>query len=141
MKRGVDYIGVGTGAMIVNESGELFLAKRGEKASSERGLWEFPGGGADYGETLSQALIREIYEEYGITIETGELLGVIDDIRPDENQHWISIAYLCRMVSGEPAICEPEKCTEIGWFKPDSLPENLTFSSRICLEAYLKHRS
>jgi 8-oxo-dGTP pyrophosphatase MutT (NUDIX family) len=52
MKRGIDYIGVGVGAIIVNRTGELFLAKRGPLAKNERGLWEFPGGSVEFGETL-----------------------------------------------------------------------------------------
>ncbi len=44
MKAGVDFVGVGVGAMIVDPRGRLFLAKRGEKAKNERGCWEFTGG-------------------------------------------------------------------------------------------------
>jgi 8-oxo-dGTP diphosphatase len=129
MKRGIDYIGVGVGAIIVNERGELFLARRGPAAKNERGLWEFPGGGVEFGETLRDALRREIMEEYGIEIETGELLDVDDHILPDEHQHWVSPTFICRIVSGDPVIREPGKCTEIGWFAPDAVPHELTVIS------------
>ena len=75
MKRGVDYIGVGVGAIIVDDKGRVFLAKRGAKAQNERGLWEFPGGAVEFGETLRDALKREIREEYGVTIEVGDQIG------------------------------------------------------------------
>ena len=39
---GTDYIGVGVGAIVVNDAGELFLSQRGEAATNERGAWEFP---------------------------------------------------------------------------------------------------
>jgi len=42
MKRGIDYIGVGVGAIIINERRELFLAQRGPLAKNERSLWEIP---------------------------------------------------------------------------------------------------
>src|SRR5438093_13757333 len=84
MKRGVDYIGVGVGAIIVDERGRLFLARRGPSAKNERGLWEFPGGSVEFGERLADALRREIREEYGVEIEVGELLDVVDHILPDE---------------------------------------------------------
>ncbi len=42
MKRGIDFIGVGVGAILVNERGEVFMARRGPKAKNERGLWESP---------------------------------------------------------------------------------------------------
>jgi len=138
MKRGVDYIGVGVGALIVNERGELFLARRGPLAKNERGLWEFPGGSVEYGERLEDALKREIREEYGLEIEVGELLDVVDHILPDEGQHWVSPTYICKPVSGDPKILEPGKCTEIGWFPPDQAPGDLTIISRQNLENYLK---
>ena len=45
MIEGRDHIGVGVGAMILNEEGLIYLAKRGPAARNERGAWEFPGGG------------------------------------------------------------------------------------------------
>jgi 8-oxo-dGTP diphosphatase len=137
MKRGIDYIGVGVGAVIVDAQGRLFLARRGPKAKNERGLWEFPGGAVEFGETLAQALKREIFEEYGIQISVGDLLDVADHILRDEGQHWVSPTFICAIVSGEPRICEPGKCSEIAWFTPDQMPEELTLVTRINLGNYL----
>lgn len=138
MERGVDYIGVGVGAVIVNEDGKLFLARRGPKSKNERGLWEFPGGSVEFGEKLEVALAREIKEEYGVEIEVGELLDVVNHILPDENQHWVSPSYLCKIISGEPRICEPDRCTEIGWFYPHDMPSDLTVISKENLHHYMK---
>ncbi len=140
MKRGVDYIGVGVGAIIVNTRGEVFLARRGPLAKNERGLWEFPGGSVEFGETLADALRREIREEYGLDIEVGALLDVVDHILPAEGQHWVSPTYLCKPGKGaaaQPRILEPGKCTAIGWFAPDQVPEELTVISRHNLAHYL----
>ena len=137
MIRGIDYIGVGVGALIVDDQGRLFLARRGPKAKNERGLWEFPGGAVERGERLADALRREIREEYGIEIQVGELLDVVDHILPEEGQHWVSPAYLCRIVSGTPTILEPDKCAEIGWFAPADVPRDLTVISRENLENYI----
>ena len=136
MKRGIDYIGVGVGAIIVDDAGRLFLAQRGPKAKNERGLWEFPGGGVEFGETLRAALAREIREEYGMTIEVSELLTVTDHILPDVGQHWVSPSYICRVLDGTPTILEPEKCSAIGWFTLDALPTALTLVTRHDLEIY-----
>jgi mutator protein MutT len=136
MKRGIDFIGVGVGAIIVDDQGHLFLARRGPKAKNERGLWEFPGGSVEFGERLVEALRREIQEEYGVVIEVGELLDVVDHILPEEGQHWVSPTYICRILSGEPRIIEPEKCTQIGWFPPDRTPEDLTRITRQNLDHY-----
>ena len=139
MKRGVDYIGVGVGAIIVDGQGRLFLARRGNKAKNERGLWEFPGGSVELGETLAEALRREIQEEFGIEIVVGELLDVVDHILKEEGQHWVSPTYICNIVSGEPHIREPEKCAEIGWFPSDKIPKELTQISRQNLTHYIQH--
>lgn len=132
MKKGTDYIGVGVGAAIFNEDGKLFIAKRGQKARNERGLWEIPGGGVDFGETFEEALKREMKEENDIDIEILELLGVYDHILPDEGQHWVSPTYICRITAGEPKILEPDKCEEIGWF-------TLVEAERLPLSTITKH--
>lgn len=136
MIRGIDYIGVGVGAIIVGEDGKLFLAQRGVKARNERGLWEFPGGAVEFGETLRSALRREIWEEFHIEIEIGELLDVVDHILPDEGQHWVSPTYICKIICGEPVIVEPEKCSQIGWFSLNEIPDRLTLITRNNLEHY-----
>ncbi len=138
MKRGIDYIGVGVGAIIVNPLGQLFLSRRGPQAKNERGLWEFPGGSVEFGETLAQALKREMREEYGIEIEVGQLVDVVDHILVNEKQHWVSPTYICQMISGEPEIKEPEKCSQIGWFYPDEVPEDLSMISLQNLTHYRK---
>ena len=137
MKRGIDYIGVGVGAMIVNDQGQLFLARRGPLAKNERGLWEFPGGAVEFGERLADALRREIREEYGIEIQVGRLLDVVDHLLPEEGQHWVSPTYVCTLLSGSPRILEPGKCSEIGWFAPEAVPTDLTVISRENLKHYL----
>jgi len=142
MKRGIDYIGVGVGAVIVNERGELFFSQRGPQAKNERGLWEFPGGSVEFGETLASALQREMVEEYGIEIAVGELLDVVDHILREEGQHWVSPTFICRITAGVPAIREPGKCAAIGWFAPDHAPTNLTQVTRQNLDHYrLKNKS
>jgi 8-oxo-dGTP diphosphatase len=126
MKRGVDFIGVGVGAILVDPSGQVFLARRGENSKNERGLWEFPGGAVEFGERLTDALAREMREEFGIEIEVGDLLDIVDHILPVEKQHWVSPTYICKIKNGSPKILEPQKCSEIGWFKIETMPENLS---------------
>jgi 8-oxo-dGTP diphosphatase len=136
LKRGIDYIGVGVGALCVDSLGQIFLTQRGPLAKNERGMWEFPGGSVEFGETLADALKREMLEEYGIEIEVGDLLDVFDHILPAEGQHWVSPTYICRILAGEPTILEQGKCSQIGWFHLDEIPEPLTTITRHNLENY-----
>src|SRR5689334_17182463 len=136
MQPGRDYIGVGVGAMVFNAAGRVFLAQRGPAAGNERGTWEFPGGKVDFGETLAAAICREFAEEYGMTIELLDLLGVPDHILPAEGQHWISPTFRARHVAGTPTIREPAKCTAIGWFPLDALPAPLSLITQADLQLY-----
>jgi 8-oxo-dGTP diphosphatase len=141
MKKGKDYIGVGAGALIFNDEGLLLLSLRGKKAKNERGKWEIPGGGVEFGETIEEALKREIKEELDIEIEVTEMLQLCNHIIPDEKQHWVSPTYICKIVSGEPKILEPEKCDRIGWFsieEAERLPLSIVTKQDI---AILKKRN
>ena len=140
MQKGIDYIGVGVGAIIFNRKSAVFLAKRGKNARNERHKWEFPGGSVEFGETLEQALVREVQEEFGFAVEVIQLLDVVNHILPGEKQHWVSPTYLCSYKDGNPRIREPHKCEEIGWFTLDAIPENeLTTASRKSLDSLRKY--
>ena len=121
MVRGIDYIGVGVGAIIFDQKGRIFLAKRGVKSRNEAGKWECPGGALEFGDSFEKTLKREMKEEYGIEIEVKEFLDVCNHIIPEEKQHWVSPSFLCRVRLGEPRILEPQKCSVIGWFTIDEI--------------------
>jgi mutator protein MutT len=136
MRKGIDHIGVGVGAVIFNAEGKVFLAKRGAAARNERHRWEFPGGCVEFGETLAHALTREIMEEYGFSIVIDGLLDVVDHILPDERQHWVSPTFRCRYAGGVPVIREPDKFEAIGWFSLSEIPrDRLTSASRSSLSS------
>jgi|ERR1700719_1144156 len=126
MMAGRDFIGVGVGALVFSQDGLVFLAKRGDAATNESGCWEFPGGRLEYGEKLLDAIKREFVEEYGLYIDVVELLGAFDHILPEEGQHWVSITFIARHISGIAKILEPAKCSAMGWFSLSALPSPRT---------------
>ena len=71
MQASIDFIGVGVGAILLDDSGRVFLAERGPQAKNERGTWEFPGGAVECGEPLAAAWRRAVRGEVDGGIEGG----------------------------------------------------------------------
>jgi 8-oxo-dGTP diphosphatase len=138
MKKGTDYIGVGCGALIINEKNEILLVRRTSNTANEASFWSLPGGSVDFGEKVVDAIKREIKEELGVEIELTKFLGYHDHILEKENQHWVAIHYLAKIVSGIPQNLESEKHSEIRWFPIDELPKNITSTTSEPLRKYLE---
>jgi ADP-ribose pyrophosphatase YjhB (NUDIX family) len=136
MIAGHDCIGVGIGALTFDSKGRIFLAKRGEAATNERGYWEFPGGRLEFGERLIDGVRREFREEYEMDICVVHLLGAFDHILAAEQQHWVAVTFIACHRGGTPRILEPNKCSAIGWFGLGELPQPLSQISRHNLKAY-----
>lgn len=113
---------VGVGVIIVKDS-KILLGKR--KNSHGTGGWSFPGGHLEYGEGVEECARRELLEEAGI--EVGEFIvgPYTNDVFEDEGKHYITLHVVAKYESGEPKICEPDKCDGWDWFDWDNLPENL----------------
>jgi mutator protein MutT len=140
MKPGRDYIGVGVGAMIFNDKGEMLLCKRGQAAKNERGCWECPGGSIEFGETMAEAIKREIKEELGVDIRLEYQLRAIDHLIPAEKQHWVTSPFVAKIVAGQsPTILEPHKCEQIGWFPLTALPKPLSIATQLNLVDYREY--
>jgi 8-oxo-dGTP diphosphatase len=128
---GTDCIGVGCGALIINDKNEVLLLKRGKKSKNEVGVWSKVGGTVEFGDTIEDTVVKEAKEEIDCDIEIIQLINHINHIIPEEKQHWVSFNFLAKIVSGVPKIMEPEKCEEIKWFHIDNLPENSSFDTVI----------
>lgn len=138
LKPGKDYIGVGAGVMILDEKKEkILLMKRGEKSKNEAGYWSKPGGAVEFGETVVESVKREIKEELNIEIDIWGYSLHTDHIIKKENQHWVSPNLIGKISKGEPEIMEPDKCSEIKWFKLTELPKKITQTTKEPVEDYL----
>lgn len=131
MQKGVDFIGVGVGAIIFNNEGKVLIAQRGQKAKNDVGKWEFPGGSVEFAETLENAIKREIKEELDIEIKVIELLHVVDHFLIEKKQHWVAPSYIAKLISGVAKINEPEKCSNFKWVNFSQIdPSTLSSPSR-----------
>ena len=92
---------VAVGGVIV-DAGKVLLVRRAKEPSI--GQWSIPGGAVETGETLREALRREIREETGLAVEPCEILEVLDRILTDPQgavqYHYVLIDFLCRVESG-----------------------------------------
>lgn len=142
MQQGVDYIGVAVGAMMFNDKGELFITKRSQNCKNERGHWEIPGGSVQYGETLEDAVKREVKEEYGVDVDIIKQYPASDHIIPADKQHWAPTTFIVKIKNGQtPTIMEPDKCDAIGWFSLRALPSPLSIITRIDIARYLDEKN
>ena len=120
--------------LLVDELGRVLLTLR--KLPPEADCWSILGGKLDFLEALEECAIREAYEEAGVEIVIERLLCVTDHRLPSEGQHWVSPAFLGRIVSGEARNCEPNKTQQVAWFPLDQLPPNLAMTARNAVQAY-----
>ena len=96
-------------AAIWNQTGQILIDRR-KVGGTMGGLWEFPGGKIEPGETVEACIVREIQEELAIEIAVGEHLISIDHTYP--TFHLTLTVHHCQHISGVPQPIESE---EIRW--------------------------
>jgi len=96
-------------AGLVFRDGKLLITQR-HAGAHLGGLWEFPGGKREPGETFEQCLVREIREELGIEIEVGEILESLAHAYPEKTVHLKF--YRCRWKQREPRAVD---CLAFKW--------------------------
>ncbi|MFO1104527.1 MAG: NUDIX hydrolase [Amaricoccus sp.] len=115
---------------VILRGGATLLVRRGTPPNL--GLWGFPGGKIEPGETVAQAVEREVREETGIACRAGPVLDVLDVILPDVilpdgdrtdgdrlAAHYVLIAVRCAWLSGEPLA--GDDAAEAAWAPLDGL--------------------
>ncbi|HPI89685.1 MAG TPA: NUDIX hydrolase [Spirochaetota bacterium] len=83
--------------------------------------WLLPGGGVNYGESLSDALKREFLEELNISVENHEILLVFDSIDPSGERHVINICFHCAFNSGAYRLGKDERLHDYSFFSIEEL--------------------
>jgi mutator protein MutT len=100
---------------LIFHNGKLLISQRHATAHLG-GLWEFPGGKREPGETFEQCLVREIREELGIEISVGELF---EEISHDYAEKSVRLKFfLCGLIRGEPQTLG---CAAFEWIRKSEL--------------------
>ncbi|QFU15653.1 NUDIX hydrolase [Microvirga thermotolerans] len=117
---------------VVLREGHVLLVRRAHPPDA--GLWGFPGGKIEYGETVAAAARRELLEETSVEAEAGDVLATLDVLDRDEDgrlhHHYILIAVRCLWISGEPAA--GDDALEARWIPVSDLdPAQLPMSADV----------
>ncbi len=111
---------------IIIKNKKILLIKRATEPYEDS--WALPGGFVELGETLEQAVTREIEEETCLKTEPLKLVGAYSDPKRDPRGHTISVAYLTKITGGKPKTTEEAK--EVKYFSLTRLPKNLAFDHK-----------
>lgn len=105
----------GVGALIV-KNGSVLLVKRQHEPS--KGLWSTPGGVVEVGETVKEAVVREVKEETGLDVKVDRFLEVSDVVVKDDNgsvkYHYLLINFLVKVLGRE--LNAASDASKIRWF-------------------------
>ena len=105
-------------AGLVFRSGKLLITQRHANAHLG-GLWEFPGGKRETGETFEQCLARELREELGVDVVVGKLFDSVTHAYPERTV--LLKFFLCLLPAGEPQAID---CAAVKWVNREELPAN-----------------
>jgi ADP-ribose pyrophosphatase YjhB (NUDIX family) len=88
---------------LIQDEGRLLLCRISRQLPKHAGMWTLPGGGLDFGEAPSEAMVREVFEETGLSVRPTSLAGIdsIHDKTPEMAFHSIRIIYYAEIVGGE----------------------------------------
>ena len=112
-------------ALAVVRRGTQFLLVRRQNRPNA-GLWGFPGGKIELGESVMEAAVRELQEETGVEAAARDTLTSVDVIIRGQDDalehHYVLIAILCEYISGEPLAADD--VSEAEWFDYEAILAN-----------------
>lgn len=132
---------VGVGALIFNRD-KILLVERGREPL--RGYWSIPGGVLETGETLEQAVCREVREETGLAVKPLSIIEVFERIIRDPRgvpeYHYVLIDYLCRVIGG--SLSAADDVNQVAWVRRSLLPNyKITQGTLPVIEKGFRERS
>lgn len=128
----------GASAIVADEDGRILLQRR-----SDNGRWALPGGVMDIGESIAQAVAREVKEETGLDVAPERVVGIYTDpghvfaYDDGEVRQQFSICFACRILGGK--VQASNESTDVRFFAPaDAEHLNMHPSIRVRIDDFLK---
>lgn len=118
------------------------LLHRRKNTGYQDGKWDIAGSGhVDEGETAKMAVTRECSEELGIDVKVEDVSFVHLSHRVNNNggKTYYDIYFEVNRYDGVPKIMEPDKCSDLKWFKINELPSDIIENRKAVLEYYINH--
>lgn len=121
-----ERVAAGVAAVVFDSAGRVLLGRR-----LDNGLWGLPSGHVETGETIEEAVVREVREETDLTVKVTKLVGVYSDPESQaftypggEVVQFVTSCFRCEVVGGSPRA-DGEETSEVAFFAAEDLPEDL----------------
>jgi mutator protein MutT len=115
--------------IIIRDEQDRVLLQRRAGTGFMDGFYDFPSGHVDAGESFTEAAVRELAEETGLTVAESDL--TVQHINQNYlDSPYVNIVFVAQKWSGTPQLLEPAKCNDQQFFAVDALPEKCTLAVR-----------
>ena len=120
---------------IIQKSSSILLVKR--KKDPYKNQFALPGGFVNEGETIEEAIEREVYEETSLKIHPIDILGVYSDPTRDPRGHMMTVVFIVLIIKGIATAGDDAK--EISWIPIEKINEiKIAFDHKLVIHDYLR---
>ncbi|HEX6293579.1 MAG TPA: NUDIX hydrolase [Nitrososphaeraceae archaeon] len=120
---------------IIQNSTSILLVKRSKDPFKNQ--FALPGGFVNEGETIEEAIKREVYEETSLEVHPIDILGVYSDPKRDPRGHMMTVVFIVLIIKGNPSAGDDAK--EISWIPIEKINDiEIAFDHKLIIDDYLR---
>ncbi len=120
---------------IIQNSNSILLVKRSKDPYKNQ--FALPGGFVNEGETIEEAIKREVYEETSLEVHPIDILGVYSDPKRDPRGHIMTVVFIVLIIRGNPSAGDDAK--EISWIPIEKISDiKIAFDHKLVIHDYLR---
>lgn len=114
-----------TASVFISFDNKVLLVKRSDSETFAPGHWELPGGHVNFGETTTDALVREAKEETGLDVKVKNAFHEFTYIIPEENKHYIEVIYMASLKNvNQEIVLNPDEHSTYRWVSLDEFKKD-----------------